>query len=430
MEYTLNTKQNRVIELIKEKKSLFITGPGGTGKTFLINHIAKLFGNVEKTALTGCAAVLIGGATTIHSWAGIGLGNKSIEYYVNGIRKNRKLLNRWRETCILIIDEVSMMTAELFSLLNGIAKLIRNPNKAFGGIQLLLFGDLYQLPPVEKAKGYIFDSEAYSECINSVVILDEIIRQKDPVWQRVLNKIRVGHCDDECISILNGKLVEGDEDELFKKMEIQPTLMYCKRANVDRINEEELNKLGNPIMMFDAKTRVAKKPKVLDFDGINDKEIEKATEFLDSNSQYQPRLKIAVGSQVMLTKNLDVVEGLVNGSRGVITGFTVDNIPVVKFKNGKLCMINHAEWEYDLGDYIVARIQIPLILAWATTIHKSQGQTLDVVAVDIGMSVFETGQAYTALSRVRELDGLYLLDFDKDKIKVSKKVCDFYASLE
>jgi ATP-dependent DNA helicase PIF1 len=320
-----------------------------------------------------------------------------------------------------------MLTAELLTLLNELAKKIRGNNLPFGGIQLLLFGDLYQLPPVEWQKGYIFESPAFDECIKEVIILDEIIRQKDPVWQGVLNRIRVGKCDAEIEEIL-GKHIIDDIDEL-KSMEIRPTIMYCKRANVDKINGDELKKLNSPLIDYKVSTKIDKKSWVDDFEGLNVDDIKKAEEFLDKNSQYQSLLQLAVGAQVMLTKNLDIAAGMVNGSRGIIAGFTADHIPVVKFKTGNISVISHEKWDVDAGDYIISRVQIPLILAWATTIHKSQGQTLDCIAIDIGNNVFESGQVYTALSRVRDLDGLYILDFDPEKIKASKKVADFYKNI-
>jgi ATP-dependent DNA helicase PIF1 len=423
----LNEKQSSVVDAYLDGKSMFVTGPGGTGKTFLIHHLCNMNKEIQKTALTGTAASLIGnGATTIHSWAGIGLGTKDVDQLIKSIKYNKRLLIRWKNCRTLIIDEISMMTAELFDKLNQIAMTIKNNSSPFGGIQLLLFGDMYQLPPVETLKGYIFESPAFRECIQKVIHLDEIVRQKDPVWQNILNNIRIGKIDKDMVKVLESKRIQSIDD--VKDLEIKPTILYCKRIDVDEMNLKKLEELKDPQNIYKVSTRLLRKANTPMSVNLDEKEL-KATELIiDKQSPYKEELKLKIGSQVMLIKNMDVKEGLVNGSRGVVIEFTDNKMPIVKFKNGTMIM-EQQSWEYELEQFIVSRYQIPLVLAWASTIHKCQGQTLDVVAVDIGSDVFEAGQIYTALSRVRELDGLYLLDFDPKRIRISKKVKEFYESV-
>jgi ATP-dependent DNA helicase PIF1 len=418
----LNEEQQMAVNLYEEGQSFFLTGPGGVGKSHLIKHLYTLGkGSVHMTAMTGCASVLIGkSAMTLHSWAGIGLGKSDALSYARSIKTKSATRLRWTSVKTLIIDEVSMLTAELFDKLNEIAKLIRKNTKPFGGIQLILSGDLYQLPPVEKNKGFVFEANAWEECISYVVSLNKIIRQEDIIWQSVLNKLRVGVCDKTCLKHLLPRIVE--DEHIVDGYGIRPTKMFCKRMDVDEMNKIEMEELGVPIRTYEASFTV------MDPKKYTSKEIQLALEILDKSSSYKKELRLCIGAQVMLISNLDLEQGLVNGSRGVITKFTEKNVPVVQFKNGLEMEITKSAWESETHDGII-REQYPLVLAWAITIHKSQGQTLDSAIVDCGQNVFEYGQIYVALSRVKELTSLYLIDFDARKVMAHPKIKEFYESL-
>lgn len=419
---SLTSEQQQVLDYVEKGYSMFVSGPGGVGKSYLIKHIYNTFQHVTLTALTGCAATLIGdSARTLHSWAGIGLGG-TVEEMLKEIRI-RKMVRNWEDCCILVIDEVSMLTGVLFDSLNQVAQTLRRNRKPFGGIQVLLFGDFFQLPPINKSEGFVFESESWGQCIDYVFNLKKIIRQKDKNWQRVLNKIRRGVFDQNCADLLSPRLV--DSMSFFEEWEIKPTILYCRKVDVDEINHQELQKLSLPVSKFTVQTsyKVDTPSLKTDKTGLDP---------MDKILPYNKELNLSIGAQVMLIVNLDIGSGLINGSRGVVTGFATGElgktVPVVKFKSGETRTMEYFSWVHKAYKG-VTKMQIPLKLAWACTIHKIQGQTLDSVIVDCGRTVFECGQTYVALSRVKDLDSLYLLDFDEDKIRVNPKVVEFYDNL-
>jgi ATP-dependent DNA helicase PIF1 len=413
----LNEEQQYAMNLYKEGASFFLTGPGGVGKSYVIRAISQDEG-VHVTALTGCAAVLLENATTLHAWAGIGLGNSDLVSTIRSVRSNVHAKKRWLNVKTLVIDEVSMLTGDLFDKLNNLAKALRKNTEPFGGIQLILSGDLYQLPPIDKDKGFVFECDAWHECMSYVVTLSRIVRQTDTKWQTILNKLRTGVCDNKCLKLLTPRIVDTltpDHDGIV------PTRLFCKRVDVDEMNARELLAIRQPIRTYEAVVRVDD-PKT-----YTSKEIATAVEWMDKYMPYKPILKLCIGAQVMLIVNLDPANGLVNGSRGVVTKISGDT-PVVKFMNGMEIPIEKHAWAHDAYPGLT-REQYPLVLAWAITIHKSQGQTLDSAVVDCGLSVFEYGQIYVALSRVKSLDALYLLDFEPRKVMANPVVKEFYESL-
>ena len=438
----LNVKQRQAFDAIAAGHSIFLTGPGGTGKSFLLKHIfediPKQTGRtIALTALTGCAALLLDSkAKTLHSWAGIGLGTDSVPLLVSSIRKSRRAHMRWIATDILVIDEISMMTPELFEKLDELGrKLRRNETRPFGGIQLVLVGDFFQLPPVTKSDeqedtAFVFESPVWKTLNLQIHELDEIVRQKDLKFQQVLNEARRGELTKPSLKILSKRMGLDTKDQL-----IQPTLLFTRRAQVDEINMSHLRKLTTDRHFFKAATVFLPKAET---QGLSDKDplVLKAVAKLDGNAQYTPELILAIGAQVMLVTNMDPESGLVNGSRGVVTGFqkinadgteTVCDLPTVRFRNGLELPIPHSTWE--VSDYPgVMRRQIPLRLAYAITIHKSQGATLDCALVDVGPKTFEFGQAYVALSRVKDIESLYIHDLEATAFKAHPKVKEFYAS--
>ena len=439
--YMLNAEQQAVLDEVNDGKNVFITGPGGTGKSFLICEIKRQLESKGKkvaiTSLTGIAALLIGSnARTIHSWSGIGTGTRSVDDMFNFIRKCQpKVREAWRNTHTLIIDEISMMSDEMFEKLDKLGRRLRWKEEVpFGGLQIICLGDFFQLPPINT--NFIFESPLWEETIQTIVVLDTIYRQKDPVFQKILNEIRVGEVSDETDTILKTRL-----NIDFSKEEIQPTKIFTRRDMVDAVNKENLEKLSGETYTY----KVTTKGKV------NTDAIKNAIKKMDSNAQYLDELQLKVGAQVMLIVNLDQEVGLVNGKVGIVTkikkahtniiekenklGMLVKfpvNVPekvCVRFKDGYEEDIGVHEWEVDGYDNVF-RCQIPLILAYAITTHKSQGATLESAYIDIGRSVFEYGQAYVALSRVKNLNALYLHDYHRKAIRAHPKVLEYYKSLE
>lgn len=427
----LNEGQKAAYSSILRGDSTFITGPGGTGKSYLLNLVYKALKNSALTALTGCAAHLLHPkAKTIHSWAGIGLGKDPISLIVHDVRKSRKACVRWLSTDVLIIDEVSMMTPELFEILDQVGREIRKCPSPFGGIQLVLVGDFYQLPPIsEGTTKFVFESPLWQSLKLVVHDLTEIVRQKDLVFQTVLNEARVGQLSKKSLRILSRRMGLSYKEEL-----IRPTMLFTRRAQVDQINMKFLRELTTERKIYKATTLFDPGVTATEKDPLVERVIEK----LDYGSSYSGELILAIGAQVMLLTNLKPEEGLVNGSRGVIVGFEgikdkeiVDPsllLPVVRFRNGIERLITHTTWEStDMPG--VKRRQIPLKLAYAITIHKSQGATLDCVLIDVGSRTFECGQAYVALSRVKDLESLYIHALDPAAFRAHPTVTAFYTQL-
>jgi ATP-dependent DNA helicase PIF1 len=425
----MDSDQIRAVELAKSGKSFFLTGAGGTGKTYVIRSIVDALKRQSKdvslTAMTGCAALLLGsGAKTLHSWAGIGLGKETVQSLVIKMRKSFKAKKNWLTADTLIIDEVSMMTPELLDKLEEIGRIIRKvPSKPFGGLQVILVGDMYQLPPVNKdseEQHFVFESKTWTQCIQDSVILRTVHRQSDPAFLKILDEARAGRLSDESVAILETRRTTS-----WKKLEIKPTLLFTRRADVEQINMTQLQKCEGPDVVFKAKTV---KTTQLSFAGTRDQEIQWAIEKMDKNGSYVPELTLRKGSQVMLLTNKDVEHGLVNGSRGIVERFCdgPEPLPMVKFRNGEVLIIEPASWKSEDVDGL-ERQQIPLRLAYAITIHKAQGATLDCALIDIGDNTFEYGQAYVALSRVRSLDCLYIWDLKPSAFMVHPKVKAFFA---
>ena len=426
---TLNSAQLSVIKKLLDGDNIFLTGGGGVGKSYLLSVIYNELPGIvrEKTgkiphiqmcALTGCAALLLGNkAKTLHSWAGIALGKGTVSELRDKIRKNRKAMRNWISTDLLIIDEISMMTAELLDKLNELAKKIRSNQSLFGGIQLLLVGDFFQLPPVNKSDEksiFAFESELWKE-IKTTIELTEILRQKDENFIAILKEARQGSLTKNSCDILRSR-----QDLNWRANKIKPTLLFPKRAEVDAVNDSNLRALTGKRYTYEARLIHDLIPS-----GYMDANFNRALELFDANAPFSVHLELTIGAQVMLIANIE--SGLVNGSRGVIIDFALD-LPVVEFLNGIKRTVGNHSWPIE--DYeLVSRSQIPLRLAWASTCHKAQGITLDSALIDIGSSVFEYGQAYVALSRVRSLDALYVYDFDPLAFKAHPRVKEFYKNL-
>jgi ATP-dependent DNA helicase PIF1 len=475
----LSAEQKKVFNDVIKGHNMFITGDGGTGKSFLIqtikNNLSRIYAGpptqnqsqlhelnelreaqgfvenedgsrkftmpprkkrVSVTALTGCAAILLGkGAKTLHSWAGIGKGQGTYAELWQRAKCGKAYYN-WLSTDVLIIDEVSMLTADLLDKLNKIAKKLRVNSAPFGGIQILLFGDFYQLPPIIKEEElklqdnptarFAFQADCWPEIINKIHILTQIYRQTDTVFQAILREIRRGLLSPKSEDNLRSRILD-----TWKERQIRPTLIYPRRAEVAMINENNLRALQPPKYTFKADIVFSDKFKNRHLNR-QDPEFVRATLAMDSEAPYVSELVLAHNAQVMLIYNMNLQEGLCNGSRGVVVEFQEPgNIPVVQFSNGVKMPIGRVSWEYEDERFEgISRTQIPLRLAYACTIHKSQGASIDCALIDIGQSCFEYGQAYVALSRVRSLEGLWIHDFDTRSIRAHPDVVQFYEKLD
>jgi len=437
-------EQISVFNKYTQGANIFVTGPGGTGKTALIKYIQKdavrKGFNIQVCALTGCAAVLLEcKAKTLHSWAGIGLGNGSVEQLVTKIMKNRFLKSNWKGTDILIVDEVSMMSQKLFELLDAIGKAVRKNSRPFGGLQLIFSGDFYQLPPVgdkdePETTRFCFESMLWSQTftLDNHVQLTKIFRQSDPVYQKILNQIREGKLKRSSNEVLLHKIGQQIPDNSI----VRPTKLFPTRNKVDQVNTKEMNGLKTVEQDFNLKYHVDLEmtaTELLKRRQFTKEQIQTELLYLKANLRCDEVVKLKVGAQVMCIVNIELDNGqtLCNGSQGIITKLSEQGLPVVKFSNGSSSLETVMSYHVWPSENIpgIGVSQLPLILAWALTIHKAQGATLDIAEIDAGSGIFECGQTYVALSRVKSLEGLYLTSFDASKIKVSRKVQEFYLSL-
>lgn len=475
----LSNEQNIAFQNYLNGENVFITGPGGSGKSTLIkkiyHHSLKCGKNIKVTALTGCAAILLDcNAKTIHSWAGIGTANYDCPFdnYIKKIKKNKIALNNWRKTQILVIDEVSMLSLKLFELLNYIAQKIRYKyNIPFGGIQVIMCGDFYQLPPIGnnddiKTKQFCFESELWNFVFkkNCIIELIKIYRQNDETFMQILNQIRNGKIKRKTHNILT-ELVGKKLNPNFIS---QPTKLYPTKSSVEYINNYNLENLPGDIHEY--KMKYLNSSNVHEnLYGYSNNKLPIDFKIFADNLLCEKELKLKVGAQVMSIINISASamdkkkfgsiikthinvnnddnddikffenyadeednERLVicNGSQGIVTKFCeVTGYPIIKFNNGIETIMEPHIWQSELNE-LYSISQIPLILCWALTIHKSQGSTLDCAEIDVGSGIFECGQTYVALSRVKNLDGLYLTSYDVTKIKINKKVNDFYENLK
>ena len=403
-------------------RNLFLSGPAGTGKSFCVNLLIKFLDLngifYGKTATTGVAALNIGGVT-IHSWSGMGLAEETGMDLLDKVNENPKTVQRIKNSKVLIIDEISMAKADLIEKLDIVCQYIRNKDKSFGGIQVIFVGDFMQLPPVFKnfeEEKFAFDSQAWGDAKVKTIHLTEIVRQHDePHFAKLLNEIRMGSAKDftllmEC---LNRK---------FPDDGIKPVKLFCKNVDVSKINHDELYKIKSQSKFYHS----------------SDSGGEMWRKFFDKNCSAPTTLELRKGAQVILLINLDTKLGLVNGSVGTVTE-VYDTYIDVKFACGPQ-IIETYKWEIKQNEFdpltgnmkktvLASRSQFPLKLAYALSIHRSQGSTLDRAEVNVS-DAFAAGQCYTALSRVRNLNSLSIQAFSPDNIKVNKRCLEFYRKLE
>lgn len=469
----LSAEQQTVSKaVIADGQSVFFTGSAGTGKSVLMRSIISQFRDkfrrepdrLAVTASTGLAACVIEGQT-LHSWAGIGLGKEPVPELCKRIKKNAKTRQRWLRTKVLVIDEISMVDGELFDKLEQIARTLRNNGRPFGGIQLVVTGDFFQLPPVPDRNSvakFAFDAATWRTCIEHTILLTHVFRQKDPVFAGMLNEMRLGKLSPTTITNFNRLSRPLDFQDDIEATELFPT-----RMEVDNANQQRMRMLSGQEMKFEAVDS-----------GVSDLTVRNK---MLANFMAPEVISLKKGAQVMLIKNMDTA--LVNGSLGKVVSFmdeatfsvykdeeetflqaqepeggsdedekaaarakiaqarlkaTGDRVPrywpMVRFAlpdgTFRELLMQPEEWktENQQGEITAKRQQIPLILAWALSIHKAQGQTLNRVKVDLG-KVFEKGQAYVALSRATSQAGLQVMRFDPRKVMVHQKVIGFYEQL-
>lgn len=420
----LSAGQKEAVVSVLQGRNILLTGPAGTGKSHTIKKIKELFEEkkfvLAVTSTTGASAILVEGKT-IHSWSGIGICNTK-ESALKRVMTYKKPQQRIRETHVLIIDEVSMLSGPMLDILDYIFRIIRNNDVVFGGMQLVLCGDFFQLSPV-KCNKFAFEADCWESGIQEVHELTDIYRQDNRDFCVALNEIRIGEVSQKTVDLISaciGREFKGD---------IKPTELYPVNEDVSALNEAELWKLAtedNPIRELEAHDEITEKP-APKYPRDEKFKLE-SKERLNRDCIAPLFLQLAVGAQVMLLKNLNVEAGLANGSRGVVTGFSPGGAPIVKFLNGQEMIMQTAMWRMRINDTVRARrTQYPLSLAFSLSQHKAQGCSLDLVKMDLGSKIFADGQFYTAISRARSLEGLGIINLNWQRIFTNAKVKSFYA---
>jgi len=420
--FKLTGLQQKAYDIMAKGENLFLTGQGGTGKSMVISMFREEFRqkrNIAVTSTTGVSALLIGG-TTLHSYLGIGLGQGSVDSLYDKIYKSKARKN-WQLVDTLIIDEVSMLNCDLFDKLEHLGRLLRENNKPFGGIQLILSGDWLQLPVIDSDK-FCFESTCWNRCNFTIVCLTENVRQSDKEFQECLSELRKASLSPKSKQLLESLI----NKELVSVNGILPTIIHTTNAEVDVINKKELEKLQNK---DDEKRKFFSYDMEIEVFGTHKGNMERTVEKYKKNCNAPTELILCKDAQVMLLYNMDISIGLVNGSRGVVVDF-VEGIPLVRFLNGNEVIVDFQTWNYEENEQLVASIsQIPLRLAYAVTVHKCQGATLDYAKVNL-RNVFEYAQVYTALSRVKSMNGLSIIGLDFKGIRAHPKALQFYRENE
>ena len=401
----LNEEQNNALKCVMDGHSILLTGSAGTGKSYTIKYIIEYLNNANKkyaiTASTGTAAVIIGGQT-LHSFLGLGLGTGSVKEILNNILKNKKKYESILNLDVLIIDEISMIDKELFEKISIILSIIKSNDKFFGNIQLILVGDFCQLAPVNGK--YCFLADIWNKMNIKIVLLEKLIRHnEDLLFQQMLKILRKGKCTDNIIKVLN-KL----KDTEFENG-IIPTKLYPINVNVDKINNIEIEKLkaeGNISKTYRAVTSCDK-----------EKEGEKFT------------IELTLNAQIIVIRNINVEDSLVNGTRGIIKHLGEDFVIINDVKGN----IHKIKYFTDTFNNVISSkssyiIHMPIRICYALSIHKSQGMTIDALELDLGSNIFTCGQSYTALSRAKKLSSIKIIDIDKDSFRTNIDVKKFYKN--
>ncbi len=396
--------QGLALEIMLAGESVLLTGPAGAGKTFVLNQFIRIAKNegkhVSVTATTGLAATHLGG-TTIHSWAGIGISDELPGRFADTVAKGRREIIE--KTDVLIIDEISMLHDYRLDMVDEACRLVRKkPDMPFGGIQLIMSGDFFQLPPINRgdtrAGGFVVHSKAWEELDPTICYLQEQHRQDDEQLLDILNALRAGD------------IRRHHAEQLLARVDEQPpegmvlTELHTVNIDVDRLNEKKLDELAGDELFYTQSTTGS----------------ENYVDNLQRSVLAPATLRVKKGALVMAVKN-SLDRKYANGSLGTVSGFEPSTeYPIVEFYNGRTVTMQPETWELRDGDKKRASIsQIPLRLAWAITVHKSQGMTLDAARIDL-RKAFVEGMGYVALSRVKNLRNLYLHGINRIALQVSE----------
>lgn len=413
--------QSEALNILKTGANVFLTGEPGSGKTHTINNFVNYLRehDIEPsiTASTGIAATHIGGMT-IHSWSGIGIKNKLDKYDLDRIASSEYVAKRIRKTKVLIIDEISMLSSDTLDMVDLVCREVRQNDEAFGGIQIVLVGDFFQLPPIVKkdfenkqsslipekssTKIFAYESSVWARAGIIICYLHEQYRQDDKDFLSVLSAIRANNITKKHLEYVNERQIDFDD------MPENTTKLFSHNFNVDKVNHNELEKIDDQTKVFNMTSTG------------NDKIVEA----LKKGCLSPENLELKIGAVVMCTKN-NQKERFANGTLGTVIGFEeFSGQPIIKTKSGRSIVIPPMDWVVEENGKIRAQItQTPLRLAWAITVHKSQGMSMDSAIMDLSQ-VFEFGQGYVALSRVRRLSGLFLLGLNEHAFKVSPDVLE------
>ncbi len=398
-----NTLQETALNILKTGNNVFITGSAGTGKTYLLNKFTfylksrKIIPTI--VAPTGIAASHLQGQT-IHSFFSLGIRDEIDDSYIEFLLDKKYLQTRFKKLKVLIIDEISMVSPEIFSSIDRILKAFKGNNTPFGGVQTILSGDFFQLPPISrvpKEKRFAWQSTSWKALDLKTCYLQEKFRQDDNVLITILDEIRSGQVSSDSYDVLNSR----HHKDLG--IDFTPTKLYTHNMDVDRINNDELQKINNPPHSFAYKSEGSAK------------NIEK----IFKSSLVQEEMVLKKDAVVMFIKNNPEL-GFVNGTTGVVINFNKETgLPIVKTSYGSIIKLKLEDWniENDSGKITAKVSQVPLKLAWAITIHKSQGMTLDSAEIDLSKT-FEVGQGYVALSRIKNIDGLRLMGLNDKALTV------------
>jgi ATP-dependent exoDNAse (exonuclease V) alpha subunit len=401
-------KQKEALKILEAGHNVLLTGPAGSGKTFLLNqyisYLRKQGTVVAVTASTGIAATHIGGRT-VHSWAGIGIKDNFSFRDIQSLTKKAYLKKQIEKTEVLVIDEISMLHAHRLDIIDQVCRAFKKSPFPFGGIQLVMSGDFFQLPPIspgnEEAE-FVYKAQVWSEMDVRICYLDEQHRQNDGQMIKILKSLRQNKVDATIISLLQDRIKQKP------KAGDRPVRLFTHNADVDAINQAELDKIASPAFVY----RMS---------GDGDK---KLLESLKKNCLAPAELVLKKGALVMFIKNKFKEEKAVyvNGTTGTVVAFDENNLPIVRLRSGEEIVVTTESWTIDDDNKVLAKInQIPLRLAWAITVHKSQGMTMETAEIDLSRS-FGYGMGYVALSRLTSLAGLYLLGINDMAYKLDPQV--------
>lgn len=406
--------QAQALSIMKTGVNVYLTGSAGSGKTYLLNQYINYLREhsipVAITASTGIAATHMNGMT-IHGWAGIGIKEFLSPYDLEMLEEKSYLWDRFDKARVLIIDEVSMLHAHRLDMVDAVCRKFKRNDKPFGGLQVILCGDFFQLPPINKSgnaetKDMVMQSAAWTAMNPAVCYLTEQHRQDDQVFTDLLNAIRDNELDDAHYDTIASRM------NASLSLNMKPTKLYTHNKNVDEENNAELAELEEKEKIFHM-TSTGK---------------DTIVEILKKSCLAHEELRLKIGAEVMFIKN-NFEEGYANGTRGKVVGFTEYGLPSVRLLNGKVINVSTGSWAIEENGKAKASVeQIPLRLAWAITIHKSQGMSLDSAEIDLS-NAFSYGMGYVALSRVRTLGGIRLVGFKPEALRVDPNVILFDKKL-